>query len=93
MAVFGKIESFFESTEECSDNMVRMNAYVAANDIAPDKKTNLFVASIGPSTYKLLKNLCSPDKPCDKNYGESTKLLKKHYQPEPIVILQRDTGF
>ena len=47
------------------------------------------MATIGPESYKLLKNICEPAKPKDKTYAQLVKYLKDHYHPEPIVIAER----
>ena len=52
-------------------------------------ESNLFLATIGPSTYKLLKNLCAPDNPNTKTYAQLKNLLRNHYEPVPIVIAER----
>ena len=39
-------------------------------------------------TYKLLKNLCSPDTPHTKGYAEIKKVLKDHFDPAPITIAE-----
>ena len=49
----------------------------------------MFLASVGPNAYKLLKNLCSPTQPSTKNYGQLKQLLAEHYKPAPIVIAER----
>ena len=89
MAVYGNIGAFDEETEKFEDYADRFNAFMAANDIADDKKTNLLLASIGPISYKLLKNLTSPAAPNSKTYNELILLLKSHIDPQPIVIAER----
>ena len=39
-----------------------------------------------PLHYTLLRGLVSPELPKDKSYDE---LMKKHYDPEPIIIAER----
>ena len=53
------------------------------------RKTKLLLASIGSSSYKLLKNLTSPAAPNSKTYSELILLLKSHFDPQPIVIAER----
>ena len=89
MAVYGNIGAFDEETEKFEDYADRFDAFMAANDIADDKKTNLLLTSIGPSSYKLLKNLTSPAAPNSKTYIELILLLKSHFDPQPIVIAER----
>ena len=89
MAVFGNIGPFQEETECFVDYADRFDAFLLANDISADRKASLFLATIGPEPYKLLKNLCQPAKPSSKTYEDLRNLLKDHYQPEPIVIAER----
>lgn len=89
MALLGNIGEFNENLEDFSDYVDRLDAYIAANEISTTAQTNLLLATVGPSTYKLLKNLCSPDKPNTKSYAVLTQLLKEHYRPAPIIIAER----
>ena len=38
------------------------------NDVAQEQKVNVFIASIGLKAFKLLKNLCAPEHPKNKEY-------------------------
>ena len=62
---------------------------MAANDIDNDKKVNVFLAVIGPDAYKLLKNLCDPENPSTKTFTGFSQLLQGHFEPAPIVIVER----
>ena len=44
---------------------------------------------VGSKPYSLLRGLVSPELPKDKTYDELVDLLKKHFDPEPIVIAER----
>ena len=88
-AIIGNLGPFDEKSEKFSDYADRFEAYVAANDIDDDKIVNVFLAVIGPDAYKLLKNLCDPDRPNRKMFTRLTKLLQGHYEPAPIVIAER----
>ena len=48
-----------------------------------------FLAVVGAGTYKLLKDLSSPDLPSSKGYEELKKVLLEHYSPKPVVIAER----
>ena len=89
MAVFGNISAFEENNELFADYADRCDAFMLANDIADDRKASLFLATIGPESYKLLKNLCEPTKPSSKSYTQLKTLLTNHYEPAPIVIAER----
>ena len=59
------------------------------NNIKEESQSSLFLATIGPSTYKTLKNLFSPSLPGDKSYEELKNMLKEHFDPKPIIIAER----
>ncbi|XP_053724301.1 uncharacterized protein LOC128760685 [Synchiropus splendidus] len=44
---------------------------------------------VGASTYSLMRNILSPDRPKDKTYQELVNLLKNHFDPKPSEIVQR----
>ena len=89
MAIYSNVGQFQEEIECFTDYADRFDAFLLANKIEDSRKSSLLLATIGPEPYKLLKNLCQPDKPSSKTYGELKQLLKDHYQPEPIVIAER----
>ena len=89
MAVYGNIGSFDENVESFEDYADRMDAFLLANEIHADRQASLFLASVGPSAYKLLKNLCSPAQPSTKSYAQLKQLLAEHFKPTPIVIAER----
>ena len=63
-ALLGKAEEFDASKEEWAQCMERMDHFFAANGINDAyKKKSTFLAVIGPTTYTLVRNLVSPEKP------------------------------
>ena len=54
-----------------------------------DKKRSIFLTVVGPTMFKLLRNLVSPAKPDDKTYNALVKILTDHYQPTPSETVQR----
>ena len=85
----GKIEVFDNAVEEWEDYLERIECYFEANGIKDDQKVNCLIATMGASTYALLKSLTAPDKPRTKSFAEITGILKKHLNPAPIVIAER----
>ena len=49
----------------------------------------MFLSVIGPTTYKLLRSLVSPEKPGDKSFKDLVNKLSDHFNPTPSVIVQR----
>ena len=67
MTTYGSIGEFTEG-EAFEDYVDRMDAYMDANDVAQGQKVNVFISTIGPKAFKLLKNLCAPEHPKSKEY-------------------------
>ena len=64
--------------------------YLDANGITEsDKKRAVFLSVVGPSTYRLLINLVSPDKLGEKSFADLVKLLTMHHNPTPSETIQR----
>ena len=90
MAVFGQIGNFDPQVEEWTEYAERLDLFMEANSVrAEAKKRAIFLASIGPSVYKLLRNLLAPDKPADVEYERLRETVKQHYNPKPSEIIQR----
>ena len=89
MAVFGNIGVYDEKVELFEDYSDRCDAFIEANGITKEKRANFFLATVGASAYKLLKDLSRPSLPNTKTYVELKQLLKNHYSPKPIVIAER----
>ena len=79
MAVFGNVGPFNEAGELFEDYFDRLEAFMKINKIKEESQSSLFLATMGPSTYKTLKNLCSPSLPGDKSYEELKNMLKEHF--------------
>ena len=88
-ALIGNVGPLNDKSEKFSDYADRFEAFVAANDIDNDKKVNVFLAVIGPDTYKLLKNLCDPENLNTKTLTRLSQLLQGHFEPAAIVIAER----
>ena len=90
-AVFGAADKFdIGGTEPFPNYLERLEFYFLANDIATEpKKKAIFLSAVGAETYKLIRNLCTPDNPMGKTYIEITQLLSRHLNPEPNIIIER----
>ena len=67
----------------------RFQLFVTANAIEDDKLVPTLLTVVGSDHYSLLRGLVSPQLPKDKTYDGLVAILKKHYDPEPIVIAER----
>ena len=89
-ALFGNIEQFNPKTEIFSEYVERLGFYFEANSVTDIKKKKaIFLTLIGPSQYRLLKDLTAPSTIAEKSYDELCGLLKSHHQPKPPKFLQR----
>ena len=46
-------------------------------------------SSCGVKTFKLIRNLVSPEKPIDKTFAELVNIVKNHLNPRPSTIVYR----
>ena len=70
--------------------MERMNEFLIANGVEDDrKKVAVLLSTVGPSTYRLLKDLLAPTLPSTKSFAEIREVLQGHFQPKPLVIAER----
>lgn len=53
-----------------------------------ERQKAILISVVGSSTYSLMHNLLSPDKPKDKSLQELVLLMKNH-DPKPSKIVQR----
>ena len=58
-------------------------------DVREEKRKAILLSVIGPSAYKVLRNLTSPAKTTDKSYEEIITLLRSHFAPKPSQTVQR----
>lgn len=89
MATIGKIGEFREERETFVCYLERFEQFLAANNVADERRLPIFLSVVGPTAYGILKNLLQPTLPKDKDYAAITKALKDHYHPKPIVISER----
>ena len=89
-ATLGKIEEFDGSKEEWPQYVERLSFFFTANSITDaDKKRAVFLSVVGATTYKVLRDLLSPDKPGEKTFEELVEKLGLHYSPKPSEIVER----
>lgn len=90
MATYGKVSEYNHDVEDWAEYIEQLKSYFTANDIADDaKKAAILLSSVGATTYKLIKNLTSPEAPSTKTFEEIKSLLDNHYKPKTIEIVAR----
>lgn len=67
-----------------------LEQFFEANGIDDEEKQRaILISVVGPATYKLIRNLVSPDKPSSKTFDQLKTLMKEHFNPKPSEIVQR----
>jgi hypothetical protein len=92
MAVHGNIGEFTPRLEDWTCYTERLESYFLANGIGDDaaqQRRAILLSVCGPTTYQLIRNLVSPDKPTDKTFAQLVKLVKDHHHPRPSSIVAR----
>ena len=90
MASFiGKIDPYDEATEPWPCYKERLDQYFVVNEINDQKKVPALLSMVGGPTYRLLRDLFSPDLPSSKDFDVLCNKLKDHYTPKPLVIAER----
>ena len=89
MATIGHIQEFDPEKEKVSAYLERVQMFLVANSIEADKKVPVLLSVIGGKTYALLGSLLAPEKPKDKTFEQLSDVLQKHFEPKPVVIVQR----
>jgi len=89
--IIGTLEKFeISGAEPFAVYLERLDLFCEANGITEAaKKKAVFLSGVGVETYKLVRNLCTPQEPKSKTLTELTEMLKKHLAPDPNVILER----
>lgn len=83
--------STFDSKEQTWEEYCEiLEQFFEANGIDDrEKQRAILISVVGPATYKLIRNLVSPDKPSSKTYDQLVTLMKNHFNPKPSEIVQR----
>ena len=88
--LFGQVQEFDREKEEWTQYAERLEHYFVANEVqSPERKRAILLSVMGPSCYKLLRNLVAPAKLTDKTYKELVDALKDHHEPKLSEIVQR----
>ena len=87
MTIFGSVGEFDISLEDWSSYAECLEHYISANDVIDiGKKQSILLSTCGAATYKLIRNLTSPELPVSKTYKEIVDLVQTHYQTKPSLI-------
>lgn len=89
MATFARPDEFRPEIEPWSAYVERMELFFVAHDVAADKQVATLLSTMGASAYGLLRNLVQPEKPKDKSFQQIVAVLRRYYEPKPLVIAER----
>jgi len=67
----------------------RLEILFTAKDIKVEKKAAVMLTRFDEDAFKLIKNLCTPNKPAEKSYEELKKIMSNHLAPVPSEVMER----
>ncbi|OXA37556.1 Gag polyprotein [Folsomia candida] len=91
----GKLSPFNPTSDDFDAWTGVLDNYLIANGVdksvsSQEAKANaILLSSIGLSTYALLSDILSPDKPEDKKFADLITTLRTHFTPAPKAIAER----
>jgi len=89
MATIGQMQEFDPANDRISTYLERVQLFFLANGIEDEKRVPVLLSVIGGKTYALLSDLLAPAKPASKSFDELKEVLRKHYEPKPVIIAER----
>ena len=87
--ILGALHEFRPEEERFTVYLERVTIFFAVNDIPAEKKVPLLLNAIGGKTYGVLRNLMAPDNPINKTFEEITGKLTEHFDPKPLIVMER----
>ena len=89
MATIGTLPEFDPENDNLSAFVERVQLFLETNAVAENKHGAVLLSAIGGKTYALLRNLVAPAQPKEKSFTEIVGILKRHFEPKPLVIAER----
>ena len=87
--VLGNLEEFNANSGNISSYLERLQLYFEANKVEEDRRVPVLLTVIGSKAYDTLRSLLAPTLPGEKTFSELLDVLKKHFDPQPLVIAER----
>ena len=85
---FGQVGEFYENKENFDTYSERVKLFLKANKVDAELQVAAFLSLVGATTYALVKTLVTPDKPEDKSLDDLISVLKGHFTPEPLEVVE-----
>ncbi|XP_058448641.1 uncharacterized protein LOC131428612 [Malaya genurostris] len=92
-ASIANFRCFDAEVEEWELFREQLEQFYVANKIEENIKKAMLINHLCSKTYKLLRDLCTPDQPKDRSYAELCKLLSTHFTPPVVVHKERRCFF
>ncbi|XP_039764231.1 uncharacterized protein LOC120636739 [Pararge aegeria] len=87
---YGKLHEFDIHAGAKWDCYVRLvEQFILLNAIGRELRVATLVTHVGPATYELMCDLCSPDNPEDKEFEQLVMLVREHLEPKRSEIAER----
>ncbi|XP_031432706.1 uncharacterized protein K02A2.6-like [Clupea harengus] len=88
--MIGTLSTFDAKEQTWEEYCEVLDQFFEANGIDDgEKQRAILISVVGPATYKLMRNLVSPDKPSSKTFDQLTQVMKEHFNPKPSEMVQR----
>ena len=85
----GSIGEFDNAEEDWETYVERVSLYLVANDITDAAKKRATLSVCGAKTYHTIRDLVAPAKPTDVSYDDIISQVQEHFNPKPVVTVQR----
>ena len=88
-AALGMIKEFDPEADRITPYLERVELFLAANKVEESAQIPALLSLIGGKAYSVLRDLMAPLLPQEASYAELVATLKKHYEPNVVVIAER----
>ena len=87
--LLGNLQEYHPDSETFSAYLERVTLFFTTNAIPDDNKVAVFLTVIGSQLYSLVRSLVAPTLPQDNSLEDLVDVLKRHFEPKPLVIAER----
>lgn len=84
-----QFEKFNDEIENFDSFLERFDTYLDVQKVPDALRPKVFISSLNPKLYQLLKNLLAPEIPSDQSLDSLKDVLRKHLNPKPLIIPSR----
>ena len=91
MPLLGHLEEFYMESGNISTYLNHVEQFFIANYIRCGNQTKckaILLSAIGEKMYRVLEDLCTPQKASNKSLKEITQLLLEHFKPKHLVVTE-----